>query len=143
MTRSGLVRAVTPDDVDALLALVHDLAAYERAPDAVQMTAPMLKAALFAPAPLAHAVLVDHQGSIAGFALYFTSFSAIINPPQGAIIAIGAGEQRPVVRGSELAIATVMTVTLSCDHRVIDGATGAEFLAALKALIEAPLGLML
>jgi len=72
-----------------------------------------------------------------------TSFSAIINPPQGAIIAIGAGEKRPVVRGSELAIATVMTVTLSCDHRVVDGAIGAEFLAAFKAIVEAPLSLML
>ena len=82
--------------------------------------------------------------SISNLGMYgITSFSAIINPPQGAIIAIGAGEARPVVRGSELAIATVMTVTLSCDHRVIDGATGAEFLAALKTLIEAPLGLML
>ncbi|MEE3503366.1 pyruvate dehydrogenase complex dihydrolipoamide acetyltransferase [Acidiphilium acidophilum] len=72
-----------------------------------------------------------------------TSFSAIINPPQGAILAIGAGEKRPVVRGSELAIATVMTVTLSCDHRVVDGAIGAEFLAAFKAIVEAPLSLML
>jgi len=72
-----------------------------------------------------------------------TSFSAIINPPQGAILAIGAGEKRPVVRGSELAIATVMTVTLSCDHRVVDGAIGAEFLAAFKVIVEAPLSLML
>ncbi|MCW8306920.1 pyruvate dehydrogenase complex dihydrolipoamide acetyltransferase [Acidiphilium sp. PA] len=72
-----------------------------------------------------------------------TSFSAIINPPQGAILAVGAGEKRPVVRGSELAIATVMTVTLSCDHRVVDGAVGAEFLAAFKAIVEAPLSLML
>ncbi|MBW4034919.1 MAG: pyruvate dehydrogenase complex dihydrolipoamide acetyltransferase [Proteobacteria bacterium] len=72
-----------------------------------------------------------------------TSFSAIINPPQGAIIAIGAGEKRPVVRGAELAIATVMTVTLSCDHRVVDGAIGAEFLAAFKSIVEAPLSLML
>ncbi len=82
--------------------------------------------------------------SISNLGMYgITSFSAIINPPQGAIIAIGAGEKRPVVRGAELAIATVMTVTLSCDHRVVDGATGAEFLAALKGLIEAPLSLML
>lgn len=82
--------------------------------------------------------------SISNLGMYgITSFSAIINPPQGAIIAIGAGEKRPVVRGAELAIATVMTVTLSCDHRVVDGATGAEFLAVLKGLIEAPLSLML
>ncbi|MGC9270342.1 pyruvate dehydrogenase complex dihydrolipoamide acetyltransferase [Acidiphilium sp.] len=72
-----------------------------------------------------------------------TSFSAIINPPQGAILAIGAGEKRPVVRGSELAVATVMTVTLSCDHRVVDGAIGATFLGAFKAIVETPLSLML
>ncbi|MDD2878401.1 MAG: pyruvate dehydrogenase complex dihydrolipoamide acetyltransferase [Acidiphilium sp.] len=82
--------------------------------------------------------------SISNLGMYgITSFSAIINPPQGAIIAIGAGEKRPIVRGGELAIATVMTVTLSCDHRVVDGAIGAEFLAAFKAIVEQPLSLML
>ncbi len=70
-------------------------------------------------------------------------FSAIINPPQGAILAIGAGEQRPVVKNGALAIATVMSVTLSVDHRVIDGAVGAEFLAAFKPLIEDPLSMLL
>jgi pyruvate dehydrogenase E2 component (dihydrolipoamide acetyltransferase) len=70
-------------------------------------------------------------------------FSAIINPPQSAILAVGAGEKRAVVKNDALAIATVMTVTLSCDHRVVDGALGAEFLATLKALIEDPLSLML
>jgi len=70
-------------------------------------------------------------------------FSAIINPPQSAILAVGAGEKRAVVKGDTLAIATVMTVTLSCDHRVVDGALGAEFLATLKAIIEDPLSLML
>jgi pyruvate dehydrogenase E2 component (dihydrolipoamide acetyltransferase) len=67
------------------------------------------------------------------------SFASIINEPQGAILSVGAGEKRPVVRGNELAIATVMSLTLTCDHRVVDGATGARFLAALKPLIEDPI----
>ena len=67
------------------------------------------------------------------------SFSSIINEPQGAILSVGAGEKRPVVRGDALAVATVMSVTLTCDHRVVDGATGARFLAAFKALIEDPI----
>jgi pyruvate dehydrogenase E2 component (dihydrolipoamide acetyltransferase) len=67
------------------------------------------------------------------------SFSSIINEPQGAILSVGAGEKRPVVRGDELAVATVMTVTLTCDHRVVDGATGARWLSAFKPLIEDPI----
>jgi pyruvate dehydrogenase E2 component (dihydrolipoamide acetyltransferase) len=67
------------------------------------------------------------------------SFSSIINEPQGAILSVGVGEKRPVVRGNELAIATVMSVTLTCDHRVVDGATGARWLAAFKPLIEDPI----
>jgi pyruvate dehydrogenase E2 component (dihydrolipoamide acetyltransferase) len=70
-------------------------------------------------------------------------FSAIINPPQSAILAVGAGESRAVVKNGALAIATIMTVTLSCDHRVVDGALGAEFLSTLKSIIEDPLSLML
>ncbi len=65
-------------------------------------------------------------------------FTAIINPPQSCILAIGAGEQRPVVKDGKLAIATLMTCTLSTDHRSVDGAVGAEFLAAFKLLIEKP-----
>jgi pyruvate dehydrogenase E2 component (dihydrolipoamide acetyltransferase) len=72
-----------------------------------------------------------------------SEFSAIINPPQAAILAVGAGEKRPVVNGDALAVATVMSATLSVDHRVIDGALGAEFLATLKGLIEEPLSLLL
>ncbi|ATQ42999.1 pyruvate dehydrogenase complex dihydrolipoamide acetyltransferase [Caulobacter mirabilis] len=67
------------------------------------------------------------------------SFSSIINEPQGCIMSVGAGEQRPVVRNGELTVATVMTVTLTCDHRVVDGATGAKFLQAFKPLLEDPL----
>jgi pyruvate dehydrogenase E2 component (dihydrolipoamide acetyltransferase) len=67
------------------------------------------------------------------------SFASIINEPQGAILSVGVGEKRPVVRGNELAVATVMSVTLTCDHRVVDGATGARWLAAFKPLIEDPI----
>lgn len=69
-------------------------------------------------------------------------FSAIINPPQACILSVGAGEERAVVRKGQLAVANVMTCTLSVDHRVVDGATGAEFLAAFKRLIEQPLGML-
>jgi pyruvate dehydrogenase E2 component (dihydrolipoamide acetyltransferase) len=82
--------------------------------------------------------------SISNMGMYGVSaFSAIINPPQGAILAVAAGQQRPVVREGALAVATVMTCTLSVDHRVIDGALGAEWLAAFKAVVEEPLSLML
>jgi pyruvate dehydrogenase E2 component (dihydrolipoamide acetyltransferase) len=67
------------------------------------------------------------------------SFASIINEPQGAILSVGAGEARPVARGGELAVATVMTVTLTCDHRVVDGAIGARWLSAFKAMIEDPI----
>jgi pyruvate dehydrogenase E2 component (dihydrolipoamide acetyltransferase) len=70
-------------------------------------------------------------------------FEAVINPPQGCILAVGAGEQRPVVKNGALAIATVMTCTLSVDHRVVDGAVGAEFLAAFKKIVEDPLAMLL
>ena len=69
-------------------------------------------------------------------------FAAIINPPQACILAVGAGEQRAIVRDGQLAIATVMTCTLSVDHRAVDGAIGAEFLQAFKALIEQPYSLV-
>lgn len=71
-------------------------------------------------------------------------FAAIINPPQSCILAVGAGEKRPVVnQDGALAVATMMTCTLSVDHRSVDGAVGARFLAAFKPLIEDPLQLML
>ena len=70
-------------------------------------------------------------------------FQAVINPPQACIMAVGAGERRPVVKGEELGIATMMTVTLSTDHRVVDGALGAVFLQEFKQLIEDPLALLL
>ncbi|HKW54341.1 MAG TPA: 2-oxo acid dehydrogenase subunit E2, partial [Stellaceae bacterium] len=58
--------------------------------------------------------------------------------PHGCILAVGAGEQRPVVKNGEFKIATVMSCTLACDHRVVDGATGAQWLQQFKKIIEAP-----
>ncbi len=71
------------------------------------------------------------------------SFASIINPPQGMIMSVGAGEQRPVVKDGALAIATVMTVTLTCDHRVVDGATGAQWLQAFKTFVEDPMTMLM
>ncbi|MBA3049060.1 MAG: pyruvate dehydrogenase complex dihydrolipoamide acetyltransferase [Alphaproteobacteria bacterium] len=70
------------------------------------------------------------------------SFASIINEPQGAIMSVGAGEPRPVVVNGQLAVATVMTVTLTCDHRVVDGAIGAKFLQVFKAMIEDPVTML-
>ena len=82
--------------------------------------------------------------SISNLGMFGTKqFTAIINPPQAAILAVGAGEQRPVVKDGALAIASVMTCTLSVDHRVADGALGAQWMAAFKSIIEDPLTLML
>jgi pyruvate dehydrogenase E2 component (dihydrolipoamide acetyltransferase) len=67
------------------------------------------------------------------------SFASIINEPHGAILSVGAGEKRAVVKDDALAIATVMSVTLTCDHRVVDGAIGARWLAAFKSMIEDPI----
>tara|TARA_R110002020_G_scaffold243498_2_gene457046 strand:+ start:20932 stop:22314 length:1383 start_codon:yes stop_codon:yes gene_type:complete len=69
-------------------------------------------------------------------------FAAVINPPHATILAVGAGEQRAVVKDGALAIATVMSVTLSTDHRAVDGALGAELLAAFKGYIESPMGML-
>jgi pyruvate dehydrogenase E2 component (dihydrolipoamide acetyltransferase) len=71
------------------------------------------------------------------------SFSAVINPPQAGILAVGAIDERPVVRDGEIATAQVMSATLACDHRILYGADGAEFLARIRALLEEPLGLAL
>ena len=77
--------------------------------------------------------------SISNLGMYgIKEFSAVINPPQGCILAVGSGEKRPIVINNEISIATIMTVTLSCDHRVVDGAVGAEFLSEFKNLIENP-----
>ncbi|MCB5176038.1 pyruvate dehydrogenase complex dihydrolipoamide acetyltransferase [Microvirga lenta] len=70
------------------------------------------------------------------------NFQAVINPPQGTILAVGAGEQRVVVKNGQPTVIQAMTVTLSCDHRVVDGALGAELLAAFRQLIENPMGML-
>ncbi|WP_374763895.1 pyruvate dehydrogenase complex dihydrolipoamide acetyltransferase [Yunchengibacter salinarum] len=70
-------------------------------------------------------------------------FGAVINPPQGAILAVGAGEQRAVIKDGAVAQATVMSCTLSCDHRAVDGAVGAQFLQAFKQYVEDPISMLL
>ncbi len=70
------------------------------------------------------------------------SFSAVINPPHATILAVGAGEERAVVKNGEIKIANVMTVTLSTDHRCVDGALGAELIGAFKRYIENPMGML-
>jgi pyruvate dehydrogenase E2 component (dihydrolipoamide acetyltransferase) len=89
----------------------------------------------------------DYAGgtfSISNLGMYgIKEFGAVINPPQGAILAVGAGEQRPVIKDGAVSVATVMSCTMSCDHRAIDGAVGAEFLAAFKSYIEDPLMMLL
>jgi pyruvate dehydrogenase E2 component (dihydrolipoamide acetyltransferase) len=89
----------------------------------------------------------EYQGgtfSISNLGMYgIREFAAVINPPHGAILAVGKGEQRPIVKDGALAIATIMTCTLSCDHRVVDGAIGAELLAAFKGYIEDPVTMLL
>ncbi len=88
----------------------------------------------------------EYQGgtaSISNLGMFgIKQFDAVINPPQGMILAVGAGEKRPHVVGDQLAIATVMTATGSFDHRAIDGAVGAELMAAFKRLVENPLGML-
>ena len=77
--------------------------------------------------------------SISNLGMYgIKEFSAVINPPQGCILAIGSGQKRPVVVDNQIIVATIMTVTLSCDHRVVDGAVGAELLSEFKNFIENP-----
>jgi pyruvate dehydrogenase E2 component (dihydrolipoamide acetyltransferase) len=89
----------------------------------------------------------EYQGgsfSISNLGMYgIREFAAVINPPQAGILAVGAGEQRPVVKDGALATATMMTATLSADHRLVDGATGAELLAAFKRYVEEPLAMLL
>ena len=91
--------------------------------------------------------LEEFQGgtfSVSNLGMYgVREFAAVINPPHGGILAVGAGEQRPVVKNGTLTVATVMSCTLSCDHRVVDGAVGAEFLAVFKKLVEDPLTMLL
>ena len=89
----------------------------------------------------------QYQGgtfSISNLGMYgVKNFQAIINPPQGCILAVGKIEKKPVVKNDEITIASIMSATLSVDHRVVDGAIGAQFLDSIKTLIEDPLGMLL
>ena len=91
--------------------------------------------------------LEEFQGgtfSISNLGMYgVREFAAVINPPHGGILAVGVGEQRPVVKNGTLTVATVMSCTLSCDHRAVDGTIGAQFLVAFKRLVEDPLTMLL
>ena len=91
--------------------------------------------------------LDEYQGggiTVSNLGMYgVREFSAIINPPQSCILAIGAGEQRPIVKNNTIVIATMMTCTLSADHRVVDGALGAQFIAEFKRIIEHPIKMVL
>jgi pyruvate dehydrogenase E2 component (dihydrolipoamide acetyltransferase) len=78
-------------------------------------------------------------GSVSNLGMYgIKDFTAIINPPQASILAVGAAEERAIVRNGKIEAAHLMSVTLTCDHRAIDGALGAELITAFKALIENP-----
>ena len=89
----------------------------------------------------------EYQGgtfTISNLGMYGVKhFEAVINQPQGAILAVGAAEPRPVVKDGAITIATIMSLTLSVDHRAVDGATGAKYLVALKRFIEAPVVMLL
>ncbi len=88
----------------------------------------------------------EYQGgttSVSNLGMYgIKDFTAVINPPQSTILAVGAGEERAVVRNGKIEAAHIMSVTLSCDHRAVDGALGAELIGAFKALIENPVMMM-
>jgi pyruvate dehydrogenase E2 component (dihydrolipoamide acetyltransferase) len=88
----------------------------------------------------------EYQGgstSISNLGMYgIKSFDAVINPPHATILAVGTGEKRAIVVGDKVEVATLMSCTLSCDHRVVDGATGAELLNAFKMLIEDPVRML-
>jgi pyruvate dehydrogenase E2 component (dihydrolipoamide acetyltransferase) len=88
----------------------------------------------------------EYQGgttAISNLGMYGVKhFDAVINPPHATILAVGEGEKRPVIRGDKIEIASLMTVTLSCDHRVVDGALGAQLLSAFKGFIEEPITML-
>ena len=88
----------------------------------------------------------EYQGgttSISNLGMYgIKSFDAVINPPHATILAVGQGEKRPIVSGDRVEVATLVTCTLSCDHRVVDGAVGAELLGAFKMLVEDPVRML-
>src|SRR5262249_50240327 len=86
--------------------------------------------------------LHEYQGgtsSVSNLGMYgIKDFTAVINPPHATILAVGTGDERAVVRNGKIEAAHIMSVTMSCDHRAVDGALGAELIGALKSLIENP-----
>ena len=84
----------------------------------------------------------EYQGgttAVSNLGMYgIKDFAAVINPPHATILAVGAGEERAIVKNGKIEVAHIMSVTLSCDHRAVDGALGAELIGAFKALIENP-----
>jgi pyruvate dehydrogenase E2 component (dihydrolipoamide acetyltransferase) len=84
----------------------------------------------------------EYQGgtsAVSNLGMYgIKDFTAVINPPHATILAVGAGEERPIVRKGQIVAANVMSATLSCDHRAVDGALGAELIGAFRVLIENP-----
>jgi len=88
----------------------------------------------------------EYQGgttSISNLGMFgIKAFDAVINPPHATILAVGSGEKRPIVVNDNVQVATIMSCTLSCDHRVVDGALGAQLLNAFKALIEDPVKML-
>ena len=89
----------------------------------------------------------EYQGgssAVSNLGMYSVKqFDAVINPPQSTILAVGQSEKRPIVKGDQIKVANMMTVTLSCDHRVVDGALGAQLLGAFKGFIEEPVTMLL
>jgi pyruvate dehydrogenase E2 component (dihydrolipoamide acetyltransferase) len=89
----------------------------------------------------------EYQGgttSISNLGMYgITSFDAVINPPHATILAVGAGQRKPIAVGDKIEVGTIMACTLSCDHRAVDGAIGAELLGAFKQLIEDPVRMLI
>jgi pyruvate dehydrogenase E2 component (dihydrolipoyllysine-residue acetyltransferase) len=88
----------------------------------------------------------EYQGgstAISNLGMYgIHEFAAVINPPHATILAVGSGEERAIVRDGKIVIANQMTVTLSTDHRAVDGALGAELMSAIKLYIENPVGML-
>ncbi len=101
------------------------------------------------PRPLAPGTLKPNQMmggtfTISNLGMYgVKQFDAIINLPEVAILAVGAGEKRPVVEGDQLVVGTVMTLNITVDHRAVDGASAAEFLRTLKGFLEEPASMLL
>jgi pyruvate dehydrogenase E2 component (dihydrolipoamide acetyltransferase) len=82
--------------------------------------------------------------SISNLGMYgIKQFQAIVNPPQSCIMAVGASNKRPIVINDQISVANIMDISLSCDHRVVDGAVGAKFLASFKKFIEHPIKMVI